>query len=37
MCDQWLGLEEADGQVERLLPVAGPEQIKDFKHLFFTM
>ena len=37
MCDRWLALEEDDGHVERLLPIAGQEQIKDFKHLFHTM
>ena len=36
MCDQWLALDEGDGNIERVLPVAGKEQILDPKNLFFT-
>ncbi|XP_013393280.1 uncharacterized protein LOC106161002 [Lingula anatina] len=34
LCDRWLAVEEDDGMVERILPVAGLEDLSDFKHLF---
>lgn len=36
LCGKWLATEEDDGQVQRILPVADQEEIKGFKHLFFT-
>ncbi|XP_071550540.1 polycystin-1-like [Panulirus ornatus] len=34
ICNQWFGVEFDDGQIDRLLPVAGNEQKEAFKHLF---
>ena len=34
--DNILAVEEGDGSLERLLPVAGPDEIKSFNHLFFS-
>ncbi len=31
--DQWLALDEDDGEVERLVPVAGKENVLGFKNL----
>ena len=36
MCGRWLAAEEDDGEVNRMLPVAGEEEISGFHHLFFT-
>ena len=36
LCDRWLAVEEEDGQIERVLPVAGAEQVLDTKNLFYT-
>jgi polycystin 1L2 len=34
MVDRWFAVEEDDGQVDRLIPVAGPEQMTQFTHMF---
>ena len=34
LCDRWLAVEEDDGMVERILPVAGMNDLTAFKHLF---
>lgn len=34
LCDRWLALEEDDGMVDRILPVAGLEDLVAFKQLF---
>ncbi|XP_023932388.1 uncharacterized protein LOC106168381 [Lingula anatina] len=34
ICNRWFAVEEDDGQVDRLLPVAGREQMVEFGHLF---
>ncbi|KAK7111719.1 hypothetical protein V1264_011307 [Littorina saxatilis] len=34
LCDRWLAVEEDDGMVDRILPVAGIEDLIAFKHLF---
>ena len=34
LCDRWLAVEEDDGTVERILPVAGLRDLTAFKHLF---
>ena len=34
LCDQWLAVENDDGMVDRILPVAGLEHLIAFKHLF---
>ncbi len=36
MCGRWLAADEDDGEVNRMLPVAGEEEISGFHHLFFT-
>lgn len=36
LCDRWLACDEGDGQVDRLVPVAGKEELGDFVHLFRT-
>nr|KAG5695087.1 hypothetical protein BaRGS_015063 [Batillaria attramentaria] len=36
LCNRWLAVEEDDGNVDRILPVAGREDLIDFQHLFFT-
>nr|XP_018672665.1 uncharacterized protein LOC100182818 [Ciona intestinalis] len=33
-CDDWLAVDESDGSIDRVLPVAGKQQISNFKHLF---
>ena len=35
ICDQWLAVESEDGQIERLLSVAGEKELKKF-HLVFA-
>ncbi|KAG7154293.1 Polycystic kidney disease protein 1-like 2-like 4, partial [Homarus americanus] len=32
--NQWLAVEEGDGQVDRLVAVAGEQQLKDYSHVF---
>ncbi|XP_064630503.1 uncharacterized protein LOC135489174 [Lineus longissimus] len=32
--NRWLAVEEDDGQIDRLIPVAGKEQMVEFSHLF---
>ncbi|XP_046581985.1 LOW QUALITY PROTEIN: uncharacterized protein LOC124289408 [Haliotis rubra] len=34
LCDRWLAVEEDDGMVDRILPVAGLNDLIAFKHLF---
>ncbi|XP_037070763.1 location of vulva defective 1-like [Pollicipes pollicipes] len=34
VCNQWLGVEYDDGCIDRLIPVAGKEQMREFAHLF---
>ena len=34
LCGRWLALEEDDGMVDRILPVAGLEDLAAFKQLF---
>ncbi|KAK3877407.1 hypothetical protein Pcinc_017874, partial [Petrolisthes cinctipes] len=34
--NKWLAVEMDDGQIERLIPVAGKEQKKEFNHLFLN-
>lgn len=36
LCNHWLACDEGDGQVDRLFPVAGKEELSDFVHLFKT-
>ena len=36
LCGQWLAADEDDGEVDRVLPVAGQEEITGFNHLFFS-
>ncbi len=36
LCGQWLALDEDDGELLRVLPVAGEEEVKGFNNLFFT-
>lgn len=36
LCGRWLAADEEDGQIERILPVAGEEEVTGFHHLFFT-
>ncbi|KAK8728348.1 hypothetical protein OTU49_009244 [Cherax quadricarinatus] len=36
LCEQWFAVESDDGQIERLLQVAGDDQRKEFMHLFKT-
>ncbi|XP_063839801.1 uncharacterized protein LOC135088742 isoform X2 [Scylla paramamosain] len=32
--NEWLAVEEGDGQVDRLVAVAGEQQLKDYSHVF---
>ncbi|XP_063584721.1 polycystin-1-like protein 2 [Penaeus indicus] len=32
--NQWLAVEEGDGQIDRLIPVAGEQQLRDYTHVF---
>ena len=34
LCGRWLAVEQDDGQIERILPVAGVKDLTAFKHLF---
>ncbi|XP_076456106.1 polycystin-1-like protein 2 [Babylonia areolata] len=36
LCNRWLAVEEDDGHVDRILPVAGRQDLVDFQHLFFS-
>ena len=36
LCKSWLACDEGDGQVDRLFPAAGKEELRDFVHLFKT-
>lgn len=35
ICDHWLALDKEDGEIERLVPVAGSEEIAQFGHMFY--
>ncbi|XP_038068022.1 uncharacterized protein LOC119737627 [Patiria miniata] len=34
LCNQWFSVVDGDGQVDRLLPVSGKEQMQEFSHVF---
>ena len=34
MCREWLAVEEGDGQIDRMIPVAGREDVTMFRALF---
>ncbi|XP_033117714.1 uncharacterized protein LOC117117519, partial [Anneissia japonica] len=36
MLDKWLAVEEDDGQIERIIPVAGMSELTSFGHLFYS-
>ena len=36
LCDRWLAVDEGDGMVDRIFPVASNEELKEFRHLFLT-
>ena len=36
ICEAWLAVEEGDGTVDRLIPVAGHEEMTSFNHLFYS-
>ena len=36
MCDDWLALDQSDGRIERVLPVASDSQIADFRRVFVS-
>ncbi|XP_060067155.1 uncharacterized protein LOC132547415 [Ylistrum balloti] len=36
MCNRWLAVEEEDGMIDRMLPVAGKEDLTKFNTLFLT-
>lgn len=36
ICERWLAVEEDDGRVERLLPVASEQELTHFQHLFVS-
>ena len=36
ICEGWLAVEEGDGTVDRLIPVAGHEEMTSFNHLFYS-
>ena len=36
ICENWLAVEEGDGAVDKLIPVAGHEEMTSFNHLFFS-
>ena len=36
ICESWLAVEEGDGTVDRLIPVAGHEEMTSFNHLFYS-
>ena len=35
MCDEWLALDKGDGQIEKLIPVAGNHELSAFDHSFY--
>ena len=36
LCYRWLAVDEGDGQIKRLLPIASAEDLKRFRHLFVS-
>ncbi|XP_023932840.1 uncharacterized protein LOC106163484 [Lingula anatina] len=36
ICNRWLAVEEDDGMVDRIIPVAGRVELVSFDHLFWT-
>ena len=36
LCYCWLAVDEGDGQIQRLLPIAGTQDLKRFRHLFVS-
>lgn len=36
LCYRWLAVDEGDGQIQRLLPIANAEDLKRFRHLFVS-
>ncbi|XP_068694084.1 polycystin-1-like protein 2 [Montipora foliosa] len=36
ICERWLAVEEDDGRVERVLPVASDKELTHFQHLFVS-
>ncbi|XP_050394123.2 polycystic kidney disease protein 1-like 2 isoform X2 [Patella vulgata] len=36
LCNRWLAVEEDDGMIDRILPVAGNSDVTNFNHLFFS-
>lgn len=36
LCNKWMAVDEDDGLIHRILPVAGKEEITGFSHLFFS-
>ena len=36
ICERWLAVEEDDGKVERVLPVASEQELTHFQHLFVS-
>ncbi|XP_022779645.1 uncharacterized protein LOC111321123 [Stylophora pistillata] len=36
ICERWLAVEEDDGKVERILPVASEQELTHFQHLFVS-
>ena len=34
VCNEWLAVEKADGQIDRVIPVACKKELTQFKHLF---
>ncbi len=36
LCGQWLAVDEDDGQLIRMIPVAGEEEVLGFEHLFIN-
>ena len=36
LCYRWLAVDEGDGQIQRLLPIADAQDLKRFRHLFVS-
>ncbi|XP_013386005.1 uncharacterized protein LOC106155635 isoform X1 [Lingula anatina] len=36
ICDRWFAVEEDDGLIDRVIPLAGKEELTQFNHLFWT-
>lgn len=36
ICERWLAVEEGDGRVDRILPVASDKELTHFQHLFVS-